>query len=223
MTARLYAAGLLVLTAAVAGCAASSDDTQDIYVSTPLAFDPTEEYELATWWFNGRRLLYLGDDGYYAIYDEGNRYRPPDERGQWWKHSYAALWLEPYDTPRHETHRVSIRKSEGALALHVGRLEPFAPLAAPPPVLEDRLLGRWSGDPGRLELRDNMRYVFLPRIAAGDEQAALTRHEGSWSLEGVSLVLQPDSPRAEPLSLDLQERGEAIILAAESGELHRES
>lgn len=222
MTARPYAAGLLALIAAAAGCAGGASE-QVTQVSTPLAFDPTEEYELATWWFNGRRLLYLGDDGYYAIHDEGNRYRPPDERGQWWKHSYAALWLEPYDTPRHETRRVSIRKTDGELALHVGRLEPFAPLEEPPPVLEDRLLGRWSGAPGRLELRADMRYVFLPRIAADERQAALTRHEGRWSLEGVSLLLQPDSPRAVPLSLDLQDHGAAIVLAAESGDLHRES
>ena len=223
MVLRVLVTSATVALALAAGCASRGETQQELYVSTPLAFDPTEHYELATWWSNGDQLLYLGADGYYAIHDDGNRYRPPAERGKWWKHSYAALWLEPYDTPSHETRRVSISKTAGTLALTVGPSAPFAALAGPPAVLEDRLVGRWRGEPGRLELRADMRYVFQPSQVLPQTPAAVTRQQGRWALSGAALVLEPDSPRARPLTLSLLERGESLVLHTEGGELRRES
>ena len=71
---------LLLVVVCLAACASDDDKEADFVISTPFALDPTDEYELASWWSNGNELLFLGDNGYYAVYATGNRHRPPTER-----------------------------------------------------------------------------------------------------------------------------------------------
>ena len=211
---------LIAIVLVTAGCAAQPAEESAVFVSVPLEFDPTERYELAAWWSNGNQLLNLDATGYYALYGDANRFRSPQERGRWWKHSYAALWLEPYDELEREQTRVSIRKVEGELELHVRSLAPLKPLTqGPPEVVEDRLIGFWSGDQGTLQLRSDLRYVFQPQPqpAGPPAPASIGRHQGSWRVRGETLRLWPDSPSMTPIELALEQADESLVLAAGDG------
>ena len=100
-------------------------------VSKPLAFDPTEEYELGPWWSNGTQILRLDHDAAYTLYSAQNRYRQPIEQGRWYQQSYAVMWLEPYGGLKPDRSRVSIQKIDGKIALVLPKLKPM--FATDPP------------------------------------------------------------------------------------------
>ena len=211
---------LLILPLATADCAPREDTQQELFVSAPLDFDPTEEYDLSNWWSNDRQLLFLGDGGFYALFDTTNRYRGPAERGRWWQQTFAALWLEPYAELQRQSRRVSIGKIGGRLALNVGRLESMFAIDRPPEVIEDRLIGVWQGAAGHLRLDANGRYMLRPRREWEGRRArpaAVAGHQGTWRVVGDQLRLEPDSPKTQTVTLALQYDEETLELAG--GEL----
>ena len=76
----LLTAVMIALVAA--GCASENKrEKQDpLAVSTPLPLDPTDSYEIAVWWTNGKQLLQLTETGVYRLYQGINRYHMPAER-----------------------------------------------------------------------------------------------------------------------------------------------
>ena len=222
---RSVAVAVLMVPLVAAGCSSKEkEEAEPFPVSQPLAFDPTEQYELAAWWSNGEQLLFLGKGGFYAIYEGNNRYRAPVERGRWWQHSYAALWLEPYQELDAEATRVGISKVEGELVITVrGGSRPMSPLDGPPQVVEDRLIGVWQGALGRLRLDSDLRYTLSVPPDPQPRPAALAGHHGSWRVEGEALVLQPDSPSTLPLELALRRHDETIVLQSVEGVLRQAS
>ena len=207
---------LLILPLATAGCAPREDTQQELFVSAPLDFDPTEEYDLSNWWSNDRQLLLLRDGGSYALFGTTNRYRGPAERGRWWQQTFAALWLEPYAELQRQPRRVSIGKIGGRLALNVGRLESMFAIARPPEVIEDRLIGLWQGAAGHLRLDADGRYALRPRRdweGSGAGPAAVAGHYGNWRVAGDELMLEPDSPNTQTMTLALQYDEETLELA----------
>ncbi len=210
---------LALALASVPGC--SSSKKQAALASRPLlSLDPTEPQELAEWWSDGRRLLFLDPSGTYRLFEGNDRYHEPAERGRWWQQSYASLWLEPYDRLGKRSTRVAIRKDGDALALVVPAVGTLAPLAAPPAVIEDLLMGQWSGAPGDLRLGQDLRYRLSPRAASGTA-AALGGQQGAWSVEDDLLLLQPDSAGLAPTAIRIRQQDESIILESPSGPLTR--
>jgi hypothetical protein len=185
----------IVLTAIVgAGCASEKKKTPDpLTLSTPLPLDPTETYEIAEWWTNGKQLLQLSEMGVYRLHDGINRYRTPIERGRWSRRNYAALWIEPYaELPREPT-RISIRRVGDRLELDMRSLQPMTALETPPDVIEDHLIGGWSGDVGSLVLGSDLRYSFSRSTTRSSGPAELASEEGGWKVQDDFLVLRPDS------------------------------
>ena len=153
--------------AGAAGCVSSEmaeqrEQEAQYARATPLAFDPTEQHELASWWTNGDQLLNLDASGSYKLYEGTNRFHRPAERGRWWQQSYATLWLEPYHERSRESARIAIRKVAGHLVLDVRDLKAMSQLPAPPVVMEDRLTGDWAGAAGELVLAGDLRTALYP-------------------------------------------------------------
>jgi len=176
------------------GCASDKKQEQDpLTLSTPLPLDPTDTYEIAEWWTNGKQLLQLSETGVYRLHDGINRYRMPIERGRWSRRNYAALWIEPYaELPRDPT-RISIRRVGDALELDMRNLQPMTALEGPPDVIEDHLIGGWSGDIGSLVLGSDLRYSFSRNEKRTSGPARLASEEGGWKVQDDFLVLRPDS------------------------------
>src|SRR5687767_11356489 len=120
------------------GCESRHMRDPEPMVSTPLEFDPTEQFELSRWWSNGKQLLRLESNASYALYPDQNRYRLPLERGRWSQQSYAVLWLEPYTQRELVRQRVGITKIDKKFALVVPKYKPMFAIKSPPEVTEDR-------------------------------------------------------------------------------------
>ncbi len=213
---------LLALALALAGAPGCSSSKKQAALASPslLPLDPTEPQELAEWWSDGKRLLFLDANGTYRLFEGNDRYQEPAERGRWWQQSYASLWLEPYERLGKRSTRVSIRKDGDALALVVPAVGTLSPLAGPPAVIEDRLIGQWTGAPGELRLGQDLRYRLSPRAAAG-AAAALGGQQGAWTVEDDTLLLQPDSAGLAPTLIRIRQQDESIILESPSGPLTR--
>lgn len=200
---------LIGLAELLGSCKSEQEKVREVeqLTTAPLEFDPTEKYELSRWWSNGHELLRLDDNAAYAVYPEMNRYARPLERGRWSQQSYAVLWLEPYTKIRPEPKRVSIGKLDGKIALQLPKLEPMFPIAKPPSVVEDRLIGTWDGvGLGELELRSDMRYTLSSADGASPLQgmpAVRGGQSGRWSVSNHELILSPDAPDVQPLRLQL--------------------
>jgi hypothetical protein len=208
--ATVFASGLL------AGCASTSKTQHKAATDTPLPLDPTDDLELSEWWSNGYHLLHLGDDGFYRLYTDNNRYHQSVERGKWWQQSYATVWLETYDQLPVRPTRAVLRRQREAVVMSVRDYAVLVPLARPPVVIEDELFGRWMGGAGTLELDTDLRYSFMPREARSSGPATLASQEGRWSVEEDLIILHPNSSGMRPtlvrinlddqmLSLDLAE------------------
>jgi hypothetical protein len=203
---------------AAAGCSSANKGARAAPPLLPL--DPTEQQDLAEWWSDGKRLLYLDPSGTYRLFPGNDRYHDPVERGRWWRQSYAALWLEPYEPMGKRSTRIAITKDEeNKLVLDVPAVGSLAPLAAPPAVIEDRLIGDWSGDAGDLRLGRDLRYRLSPRVAAS--AASLAGQQGAWAVEDDALLLQPDSAALAPTLIRIRQQGDAIVLESPSGALTR--
>ncbi|MHC4416885.1 MAG: hypothetical protein ACYS0G_16585 [Planctomycetota bacterium] len=204
------------------GCGSKKQQASEPVVSVPLELDPTEDYELPAWWTNDEQLLHLDEAGRYALYDGLNRYHEPAERGQWWKHSYAAIRLEPYAALSREATRGTISRIDQALRLSLPGLEPMMGLEGPPPVVEDRLVGLWTAEFGTLRLRVDGRYVYSAIPARTRPPATMAGHGGAWRVEDDTIVLRPDSPRMEPVLVRIRETDDAIFLESRDGQLTRQ-
>ena len=178
-------------------------------MDTPLPHDPTDKFELGPWWSNGRQLLNLQTDGFYALYDNNNRYSKPLERGRWSQQSYAVLWLEPYSQRSQPPTRVGITKMDDRLALALPKFKPMFALAAAPAVNEDTLIGDWQGPMGSLRLNADMTYTFTPSSggvrggmgSAGGAGTIIASHSGRWRLGKDLVMLTPTTPSIAPLML----------------------
>lgn len=209
----------LLIAVLAAGCASSDKkEKQDaLAVSTPLPLDPTESYEIAEWWTNGKQLLQLSETGVYRLYEGINRYHMPVERGQWTRRNYAALWIEPYaELPRHPA-RVQVRRVGDELELDVRDLQPMVALAAPPDVIEDHLIGGWTGEPGTLVLGGDLRYSFSRSETRSSGPAALASEEGGWQVQDDFLVLQPDSQGIPPTVVRVHVDEDGMFLETQDG------
>lgn len=213
-----YLAAALVLVVPV-GCK-SNEKVEPAMVSTPLALDPTHEVVLAEWWTNGDQLLHLGDDGAYALFEGINRYRDPQERGQWSRINYAAVRLEPYAELPTKPARVSLTRVGGDVVLNVRDLDPMFPLEGAPVVIEDRLIGRWRGTLGTLWLGADMRYRFSPQ-ADMETPASIAAQQGAWSVEGAAILLRPDSLGQAPSRVRIAGGDEIVVLEMADGRLSR--
>lgn len=210
------------IAATIAGCKSMEERTlPQPVMATPLELDPTEQYELVRWWSNGQQLLRLDDDASYALYEGQNRYAKPQERGRWSRQSYAVLWLEPYGGRSPRPTRVRVMKVDDTIALQVRDLKPLLALKAPPPSIEDRLIGQWHGVLGELELEPQMRYTLRPGELKGDgaDGRLIAGHDGVWSVVNGALVLQPDTPIVSPLRLEIHEADDTVTLHAPAGEM----
>ena len=194
-------AGLLLL----ALCACTAEDyLPEPVVHTPLAFDPTDQYELAEWWSNDQELLQLADDHSYRLYPSQSRYDRPTQHGRWSRINYAALRLEPYALRDAGPVRVTITRGADELALVIPKMKPMHPVAAAPATIEDGLLGRWESERGDLSIRQGQRYSFTPRVATGQDPAVIAGHRGAWRLEADRLVLLPDAPNLARMELRVE-------------------
>jgi hypothetical protein len=96
-------------------------------------------------------------------------------------------------------------------------------LDAPPPVVEDRLLGQWTGDSAALRLGADMRYVYSARPARAPRPAAVAGHGGGWQVQGGTVILRPDSRGVEPITVRIREIDGTIVLETPDGRLAREA
>lgn len=208
-----------ILPLVLAGCSSKQKpvEPEPFAISTPLELDPTDEYDLPSWWTNGEALLHLAADGTYAMYEGINRYHDPVQRGRWWQHSYAAVWLEPYAELSDRKIRTSIRRIDEAFVLEAPGLEPMMALEGPPPVLEDRLLGRWRADFGTLRLDPDLRYVYSTATAGAPQPASLAGHDGAWSIENDSIILRPNSPGLPTMRVRIEQQDDTIVLETADG------
>lgn len=210
------------IAAATTGCKSYEEKYNLVPVAeTPLEFDPTEQYVLAQWWTNGSQLLRLDDTAHYVLYSTTNRYGAVIERGRWSPHSYAAMWLEPYNERGAQRRRVRITKIDGELAVIVPDYEPMYALDQPPVVLEDRLLGQWEGPWGSLRLDGDLRYTLV--FTTGDEAtlSAVIRQHGSWRVADGYVLLHAQ-PGEVMTSLGIVEQDDAIILKAPTSSLTKQ-
>ena len=218
---------LIGLMSPLVSCKSEQEKAREVEHLTPgpLAFDPTEKYELARWWSNGKELLRLDDDAAYAVYPDMNRYSRPIERGRWNQQSYAVLWLEPYTRLRPEPQRVGITKIDGKLALQLPKREPMFAIEKPPTVVEDRLIGTWEGGGlGQLELRNDMRYTLSPMDGDSPRQgipATRGGQGGRWSVSNHELILSPDAPDTQPTRLPLQVTDKELTIQAPGGAMRK--
>jgi hypothetical protein len=209
------------------GCKSSIEkqfEAEQIVISPPLDHDPTDNAQLAQWWASEKRLLRLEESAAYSLFEGTNRYALPVERGRWSQHSYAALWLEPYNTMRVQPRRVSISKINGRLALTLpGGGAPLFALQHPPVVLEDRVIGMWDGPLGALQLMDNLRYSLSPRSDDGVAGAPhiYAMRKGNWKIADTQLVLLSDIPGVEPLRLPLTVNEKSVTISAPGGTMTR--
>ncbi len=212
----------LIVVMMLSGCASGDRRAREAKAAVPLAFDPTEKYQTPQWWTNGQELLYLDSDGGSELYPGTNRYSRPTETGRWWQQSYAALWLEPYAQYASPRTRCSIRKIDQDYVLVVRSLEPMLGIGVPPAVVEDRLIGSWSGPIGVLKLDGDLRYVLSPRAGTSSAPAAVASQDGRWLVEAKTIVLRPDSPSIEPRYLSIAEEEGALVLETEDGRMTRQ-
>lgn len=196
---------LIAVLLVLPGCA--SDPEVEPTPVTRLPLDPTEPADTVGWWSNGTRLLHLFEDERFALYDGLNRYQDPMHVGRWSVGSYAVLWMEPYRTRQHQRWRVGLRRHEGEILLDLPNEPPMVKLDEPPGVLEDRLIGTWTGADGALELDPSLGFV-LRRSA--ESTAAGCR--GRWWLDGTTVRLEPIANVPPAWSLDVHTDGSAMSL-----------
>jgi hypothetical protein len=208
----LFLIPLLLIIPSLPACESTEDLMPPPVIHTPLALDPLEEYELGQWWTNGGQMLRLDDIGFYALYDEMNRYHKPIQRGKWWQQSYAVLWLEPYEALPTEWVRVQISKIDDRLALTIPKREPMFALERPPAVMEDRLLGQWASEKSTLFISGNLRYTLTPARAAIEGAVIIAGHRGTWRLADDRLLLTPDPPNMGPFEFRVEEEHDALRL-----------
>ena len=210
---RFIVAATLVLIVAY-GCdsKAKKQEQDPLVASTPLSLDPTDVPELTEWWTNDTQLLQLSESGVYRLYAGTNRYHMPMERGQWTRRNYAALMIEPYAELPSQPARVSIRRVGDELRLLVRNLQPMHSLADPPKVLEDRLIGGWTGEGEALRLGADLRYSFSRQAARTSGPASLGSEEGGWEVQDDLLILQPDSRGMLPTIVRVHETDDEMFL-----------
>ncbi|MHC5114423.1 MAG: hypothetical protein ACYTGP_08360 [Planctomycetota bacterium] len=187
---------------------------------TPMSIDPMDPQDLSGWWTDGAEMLRLDADGSYARYATTNRYVPPVERGQWTHDRYFEVHLTPYDARVRERTRIGLAMQRGTLTMRTPDGAELRWLPGPPPMPEDRLVGRWSALAGELDLREDGRYVWtLPELP----QAAviIVGHEGRWRLDGDRLLLDPDAPTMPTLTFRRSGAGDGLRLHSGGTEFRR--
>ena len=198
---------LNVLACGLASCKSEKQKQEEaiLHASTPLPHDPTDNDVLGQWWSNGKQLLRLQSNHYYALYDNNSRYGKPRERGRWDQDGYALLWLDPYDTLQADSTRVSITKIDGKLAIVIPKLDPMFALDGPPRAREDQLIGSWQGSMGTLTLSSNMTYSLSPAFDAMVDGRPVVGHSGRWKLGNGEVTLAPSTPAVQPFALKVRE------------------
>jgi hypothetical protein len=202
----------LVLVSLVA-CDSQPKAEQPPPVSIPLEVDPTEKIELARWWSNGTQLLRLDQTGHYALYQNNNRYRQPLEIGRWRRGNYATVWLDPYVNrgPSPPSSRGELRRVGRQLTLDIpasgprGAVDGLMQLERAPIVVEDRMLGEWSGEGGTLLLSADGRYRYSAPFGSGMDMGRVAGHDGRWVVENEQVVLLPDYGGTIAASLILEQ------------------
>ena len=187
-----------VMTGLMTGCESSPEDVlPPVFVATPLELDPTQDTPVQGWWSNDAQLLYLGEDGKYELFHDLNRYRGRESVGRWHRIRYAVVHFEPYERRQYNPIRVPVTRESGILRLNVPERDSFHQIEAPPVVLEDALIGGWTGAEGHFVLSENGRYTFDVR-GSGASPVRIAGHVGTWALVDESIVLMPDLPRMGP-------------------------
>jgi hypothetical protein len=198
----------LIAPLALTACQSSSEDA-DIarlgQLDTPLAHDPTDKFEIGPWWSDGTHLLNLRADGGYTIFGDNSRYGRALDRGRWGQQNYGTMWLMPYGGNEPQRIRVAITRIDGRLALQPPGYGTMFPLASPPRVREDDLLGRWNGAMGSVALNADATYQFSPAAGATTADGTiLAGHNGRWSLNGDTITLSPTTPSVPPLRIKVR-------------------
>ena len=92
-------------------------------------------------------------------------------------------------------------------------------LEGPPPVIEDRLLGRWTAEFGTLRLDDDLRYVYTLHPDRARAPAVVTKHGGVWRVADDAVILRPDSAGVAPVMVRILETNGVIRLETPDGQL----
>lgn len=209
---------LLIALVCVALPACESREEMDAgpRAQSPLRLDPMEDLELAAWWMNGDRLLFLDDNGHYLLYEGANRYRPAIEQGRWGQVNYATLRLEPYGVSENEPRVGKLDREDGdALTLSVPGVGRLTSSAIAPEAPEDDLIGTWTNSvTASLVLENDMTYAYTV-LTLGEAVASRTSH-GRWryDTEREEVVLERDD-----LRLRVEERDEETVLVGPNVEL----
>jgi hypothetical protein len=220
----IWLAALTILS--LGACETQPQADQPPEPPTPLEIDPTERIELAQWWSNGAQLLRLDQAGSYSLYPDNNRYHEPLEVGRWRRGNYVTVWLDPYVTtgrPRPSS-RGELRRVDGRLTLDIpasgprGSIDQLIELQRPPTVVEDRMIGEWSGEGGTLLLAADGRYRYSAPFGAGENLGRVAGHDGHWTIESGQVIFQPDYGGAIVAELTMQNEA-PLRLRMPSGEL----
>jgi hypothetical protein len=210
---------------ALAGCDSKKKRHSEMMLQTPLELDPTEHHDFDGWWSNGREMLHLDVDAAYQFFATTNQYSQPIQRGRWSQQNYATLWLEPYSELTSSRVRVTVMKTDGQISISLPQRAPFSRINAPPPVLEDRLVGRWTGPVGNLNLTSTMRYTLAPeeKLVNGEPSGVIVGHRGTWALANQDLVLQPDAGAVQAMRWTVIVDGQDVWIDTPGGAMTRAS
>jgi hypothetical protein len=118
---------------------------------------------------------------------------------------------------------VGVTRIDDRIALSMLGKPPMFSIDQPPAVREDRMLGRWSGERGNLALFGDGSYHYSATKAATAGPVVIAGHDGTWSLDGDRIVLDPAPPTMSAIELWIEETDGSTILAGPGGVYERES
>lgn len=192
------ATAVVLLAALVPSASALAQNRREI-PDVPLEFDPARPERIDGWWTNGTELMRLDANGAYRLWVSQDRFKRPVEIGAWRRTNYVYFDLEPYRAKPGTRHRVNLQKDAGVTELSREGMADFRWVASPPHVQADDMLGAWVAATEQLLVLESGRYEWR-RIGPA---SGITEHDGIWNSDGDVLILAPDTPALDNVSLRL--------------------
>lgn len=193
------AIALLAAAAALVAVPESAAQNRRNVPDAPLEFDPARPERVDGWWTNGTELMRLDASGAYRLWVSADRFKRPVEIGAWRRTNYVYFDLEPYRAKPGTRFRVDLQKEDGVTELRREGMADFRWVPSPPHVAADDMLGAWVAATERLLVLENGRYEWRRTGPA----TGITEHAGIWNSDGDLLILAPDTPALENVTLRL--------------------